>query len=78
MMQNPTHEQGHAAHPQLSSTEFTALGVGAIAYVKEVTADGKTAFAIHGADGTPLALAANRDLAFAVVRQNELEPLSVH
>jgi hypothetical protein len=78
MMQNPTHGPAEAAHPQLSSTEFTALGVGAIAYVKTVTAEGKTAFAIHGADGTPLALAADRDLAFAVVRQNELEPVSVH
>lgn len=77
-MQNPTHEHGQTPHPQLSSTEFTALGVGAVAYVKPVTAEGKTAFAIHGADGTPLALAANRDLAFAVVRQNELEPVSVH
>lgn len=77
-MQNPTHDHSPAAHAQLSSTEFTALGVGALAYVKEVTAEGKTAFAIHGADGTPLALAANRDLAFAVVRQNELEPVSVH
>ena len=77
-MPNTAPEGGHAAHPHLSSSEFTALGVGAVAYVKAVTADGKTAFAIHGADGTPLALAANRDLAFAVVRQNELEPVSVH
>ncbi len=63
---------------QLSPTEFAALGLGEVAYVKAVENDGKTAFAIHGADGTPLAIAVGRDLAFAVVRQNELEPLSVH
>jgi len=36
------------------------------------------AFAVHAADGTQMAVIADRDIAFAVVRQHELEPLSVH
>jgi len=49
-----------------------------IAYVKPVLVDGTEGFAVHAADGTRMALIANRDLAFAVVRQNEMEPVSVH
>jgi hypothetical protein len=49
-----------------------------IAYVKPVIVDGAASYAVHAADGTQMALIANRDLAFAVVRQNEMEPVSVH
>jgi hypothetical protein len=49
-----------------------------IAYVKPVVVDGNAGYAIHAADGTQMAVIADRDIAFAVVRQNELEPVSVH
>jgi len=49
-----------------------------IAYIKAVTVDGIRAYAIHAADGTALAIVKDRDLAFAAVRQHELEPVSVH
>lgn len=35
-------------------------------------------YAIHAADGTPLAIVENRDAAFGAALQNELVPLSVH
>jgi hypothetical protein len=54
------------------------LGVQDIAYVKPVVVDGTAGYAIHAADGTQIALTGNRDIAFVVVRQNELEPVSVH
>ncbi len=35
-------------------------------------------YAIYAADGTPLSIAQNREVATAMVRQNNLEPLSIH
>ena len=49
-----------------------------VAYIKAVIVDGARAYAIHAADGTALAIVKNRDVAFAAVRQHELEPVSVH
>jgi hypothetical protein len=54
------------------------FGVNDLAYVKTVAVDGKILHAIYAADGTPLMVAADRDLAFAAVRQNNLQPASVH
>jgi hypothetical protein len=58
--------------------DLSQLGCGEVAYVKPVRLEGENAFAVHGADGRPLAVVADRDVAFSVVRQNDLEPLSVH
>jgi len=63
---------------QLTATELGLLGMNDIAYVKPVIEDGVAAFAVHAADGTRMAVITNRDLAFAVVRQNDMEPVSVH
>lgn len=62
----------------LSPADFAALGVHDMAYVKETMVDGNAAFAVHAADGTPLTVMNNRDEAFAVCVQNDLEPVSVH
>lgn len=35
-------------------------------------------YALHAADGVRIALAGDRDLAFAAARQNEMTPVSVH
>src|SRR6266849_3993908 len=63
---------------QLSARELVMLGMNDVAYVKRVVEDGTEAFAVHAADGTRMAVIPNRDLAFAVVRQNDMEPVSVH
>ena len=63
---------------QMTTTDLATLGMQDIAYVKPVVVDGNAGFAIHAADGTQMALIGDRDIAFAVVRQNELEPVSVH
>ncbi len=63
---------------QLSTQDFTAFGVDHIAYVRAVEVEGVTAFSIHAADGTQLSVMSQRDVAFAAVRQNDMEPLSVH
>ncbi len=49
-----------------------------LAYVKPVLVNGTRAFAIHGADGTPMAVAGAEDLAFAAIRQHEMVPALVH
>ena len=65
-------------HEQMTPQELAVLGVQSVAYVKQVEAEGKLAFAIHAADGTQMAVVASRDLAFAVIRQNDMEGVSVH
>ena len=63
---------------QLSARELGLLGMNDVAYVKLVDEDGTKGFSIHAADGTKMAVLPDRDLAFAVVRQNDMEPVSVH
>lgn len=62
----------------ITASDLAMLGVAAIAYVKPVTIEGSVGYAICAADGTQVALTADREIAFAVVRQNEMEPVSVH
>jgi hypothetical protein len=63
---------------QLSARELGMLGMEDVAYIKPVVEDGVEAFAVCAADGTQMAVIPNRNLAFAVVRQHDMEPLSVH
>ena len=62
----------------ISERQLGALGVSHIAYVKPVVVNGAAGFAIHAADGTPMALAADRAVAMAAIVQHEMVPLSVH
>ncbi|MGQ9365521.1 DUF1150 family protein [Azospirillum sp. ST 5-10] len=62
----------------LSAEDFAAFGVDHVAYIKRVEADGAVTFAVHAADGTPLTVLPDRDIAFAAVRQHDMEPVSVH
>ena len=62
----------------ISSREFALLGMNDMAYVKRVVVNDEPGFAIYSADGTQLALVPNEDIAYATVRQNDLEPMSVH
>jgi uncharacterized protein DUF1150 len=61
-----------------SASDLISFGLEDMAYVKAVTIDGQKLHAIHAADGTPLTVVAERDLAFATVRQHEMSPASVH
>ena len=75
-MNTPTYLRG--GQPPLSSQAFLVLGSMHVAYVKPVTVDGAAAFAVHAANGSELAVFADREVAFVAARQNDLEPLSVH
>ena len=63
---------------QLSPRELGLLGMEDLAYIKRVSVDGTDAVAVHAADGTEIAVMADRDIACALVRQHDMEPVSVH
>jgi hypothetical protein len=63
----------------MSLADFATWGMPDMAYVKRVVArDGAESWTIHAADGTQMGAAPNREVAFAAVRQYDLEPVSVH
>jgi len=63
---------------QLSDTQFAELGMAQVAYIKPVVVEGKKLFAIHAANGTPMALAEDRDVAVAAVHQHDMTTAPVH
>jgi hypothetical protein len=62
----------------ISTEDLARLGVSKIAYVKPVAVDGAAAYAIHAADGTPMALAPDQAVAIAAIIQHEMVPALVH
>lgn len=62
----------------ISSRELAVFGMQDLAYVKPVVVNGVTAFAVHAADGTQVAVLPDLEIARATVRQHDLELLSVH
>jgi hypothetical protein len=66
------------SYNELSQQDFLLLGINDIAYVKKEERDGKQVFVIHSADGNAITTLPDHDVAFAAVRQNDMEPLSVH
>jgi len=63
---------------KLSQEQFAQLGMAKLAYIKPVIVNGSTGFAIHAADGTPMAMAADREVAIAAIVQHEMMPALVH
>ena len=88
MTQNTEAEDTQAAPEQaamgsfdvrdITEAQLGTLGVSHIAYVKAVIVNGTKGFAIHAADGTPMAVAGDRATAMAAIVQHEMLPLSVH
>ena len=63
---------------QMSARELALFGMQDMAYIKRVVVDQTPGYAVHAADGTQIAVLPDREVAFATVRQHDLEPLSVH
>ncbi len=63
---------------KMTQDQLAQLGVSNLAYIKPVMMNGTAAFAIHAADGSPMAVAAERDVAIAAVVQHEMLPALVH
>lgn len=80
------------APPIMSMSELARLGGGKIAYIRMMTSDqakemfpavegipaGIDLFALHAADGTPLALTDSRQAAMGHAMGDELEVASLH
>ena len=62
----------------MTQDQLAQLGVSSLAYIKPVMMNGTAAFAIHAADGSPMAVAVERDMAIAAVVQHEMLPALVH
>jgi hypothetical protein len=63
---------------KISAEELANLGMEEIAFVKPVMTDKGMAFAIHAADGTPMAIASDATLAQAAIIQHDMVPNLVH
>ncbi len=63
---------------KLTADQLAQLGVSQIAYLKPVVINGTTGYAIHAANGLPMGLAEDRDVAIAAVLQHEMVPVPVH
>lgn len=63
---------------RLSPDDLVRFGLNDVAYIKPVNIHGKIYQAVYAADGTPLMVTKERDIAFAAARQNDLQPTSVH
>jgi hypothetical protein len=62
----------------ISAEQLAQFGIQQIAYVKPVVVDGSACFAVHAADGTPLAIAGGLDVAIAAIVQHEMVPVQLH
>lgn len=63
---------------RLDDKAFALLGTPEYVYVRAAPEADGIAYALCAADGQVLAVVAERELAFAVARQNGLDPVSVH
>lgn len=73
------HTQRAAGPPRnMTVADLAIWGMPDLAFVKRVTLNDQVGWSIHAADGTHMGLAPTRDLAFAAVKQYDLEPVSVH
>ena len=80
MNDNSSHSDRASAARAMSLSDFAVWGMPEVAFVKKVAGAkaGEAGWSIHAADGSQMGLAPSRDLAFAAIRQHELEPVSVH
>jgi hypothetical protein len=62
----------------ISTEQLAQLGMQQIAYVKPVVVNGTSCFAIHAADGTPMAIAEGLEVAVTAIMQHEMVPAQVH
>ncbi len=63
---------------QITTDQLAQLGVSRLAYIKPITLGGEDVFAIHAADGTPMAVAPNRELAWGAILEHEMVPALVN
>ncbi|PIW26547.1 MAG: hypothetical protein COW30_14430 [Rhodospirillales bacterium CG15_BIG_FIL_POST_REV_8_21_14_020_66_15] len=78
MNTNPSDNRSVTPVSGLTVEDFLVLGADTTAFVKAIEIDGRAAYGIFSALGQPLGYADTRAVAQVAVRQNDLEPASVH
>ena len=63
---------------RISLADLAALGLQGVAYMKPAVIDETAAYAVFAADGTQIGALPTREAALAAMRENGLEPVSVH
>jgi hypothetical protein len=63
---------------QITEQQLQMLGLTQLAYIKLVATESGPAYAIHAADGTPMALAADAATAIAAVHEHHMAAALVH
>jgi len=63
---------------QISSSDFAALGLQGVAYIKPVVVDGAPACAIFAANGTQMGVVPTRDEAIVALHERDLDLVSIH
>jgi hypothetical protein len=63
---------------QMTPAQLRCLGMPRLVYLRSGTVDGQTAFAIHAADGTPIAVVADIEVAIELVMENHMAFVPVH
>ncbi|MBM3558094.1 MAG: DUF1150 family protein [Alphaproteobacteria bacterium] len=63
---------------KITPEALAVLGAPDLAYVRPLKVDGQDVFAIFAANGQQIGLSATRDAAMIAIRQNDMEPQSVH
>lgn len=58
--------------------ELARLGIEKLAYVKRVFSRGASTYVIYAADGTEIVQVEARAAAIELLREHDLEPVSVH
>ena len=62
----------------MTSTVFAHWDLNDVAYIRQTKLNGISDYALHAANGDPLATAPARDVAAALVLQNEFTPVDTH
>ncbi len=62
----------------MNAEAFAHWGLNEVAYIKQTELNGVPVYAVHAANGDPLATAPARNVAAALVLQNELTPVDAH
>ena len=72
-------QQSEVAQKIMSPADFEMLGMRYVAYVKKIGNNDAKRFGVYAANGAEIAVMnVDRDVAFATVRQHNMEPVSVH
>ena len=62
----------------MTQSELRRLGMPRLVYLRCGTVDGEPAYAIHAADGTPMAVVEDVDIAIELASANDMTFVAVH